>query len=104
MLRSEDSEWVRKEKTMRPYKFAMINGKKIRFVADTGADTSTTQLRTVETLRLREMMMKSEKVLKAIGNITIQVVGRLKTILEMGGENYPVDFLVKEDDLEVLER
>ena len=59
MLRSEDSDRIRTEKTMRSHRFGMINGKKVRFLADTGADTSTMQLRTIEALGLRETMMKS---------------------------------------------
>ena len=82
---------------MRPYRFGMINGKEVRFLADTGADTSTMQLRTVEALGLKETMMKSETVLKAFGNATIQIVGILETMLKMGGESFPVDFLVIEE-------
>ena len=62
------------------------------------------QLRMVEALGLGEKMTKSQTVLKAFGNAIIQTVGRLEAILEMGGESYPVDFMVIEEGLKVLER
>ena len=90
MLKSEDSKRNRTEKMMRSYRFRIINCKEVRFLADKGADTSTMQLKTVEALGLKETMRKSKTVLKPFGNATIQTVGILKTMLEMGGDSFPL--------------